>query len=457
MTESMPGLVWHRKEPHGATAIVFVHGFGGDAIATWGRFPELLMEADALREWDVASLGYRTSLTPGLFEGLWTGSPSLRTLGGLLGEIAKSGGLRGYRALALVAHSMGGLVVQRALLDSPELEQRTSHVFMFGTPSDGLAKASWFQRLKRQVRDMAREGDFITTLREDWSRRYAKPAFTLRACAGDEDQFVPPRSALAPFSEEQTGVVVGNHLTMVKPDHRDALAVQVVVTGIQGVAAPRGPWSSARLALEMRDFQAVVDHLLPKSHGLDDQRLVTLALALDGLGRGAEAIEVLERAGRVGTDAQGVRAGRLKRRWLQDGQATDGDGALSLYSDAYARAVGSGDWSQAFYHGINVAFMTACFIDDLEAARAVASDVLDYCQSAPTDHWSRATEGEACFYLARWRPGFRAYERALELCPSPREIQSMHEQAAVVIERCSARADFEERIVWLNATFGRSE
>ena len=39
--------------------------------------------------------------------------------------------LRRYGSLAVVAHSMGGLVVQRALVDDPRLAERTNKVIFF--------------------------------------------------------------------------------------------------------------------------------------------------------------------------------------------------------------------------------------------------------------------------------------------------------------------------------------
>ncbi len=53
---------------------------------------------------------------------------------------------------------MGGLVVQQALLDDPELADRVSHVFMFGTPSNGVRAARWAGFLKQQIEDMAEGG-----------------------------------------------------------------------------------------------------------------------------------------------------------------------------------------------------------------------------------------------------------------------------------------------------------
>lgn len=56
-----PVLVDHRSSGADA-AIVFLHGFSGDAALTWGSFADQLLEETTLRSWDVLSIGYPTGL-----------------------------------------------------------------------------------------------------------------------------------------------------------------------------------------------------------------------------------------------------------------------------------------------------------------------------------------------------------------------------------------------------------
>ena len=98
-------------------AIVLVHGFGGNAEATWGLFPELLKKEPRLQNWDVFSLGYSTSLAFDL-AGVWSADPEIITLGGLIQTVTDVAPLDRYGSLAILAHSMGGLLVQRALLSN---------------------------------------------------------------------------------------------------------------------------------------------------------------------------------------------------------------------------------------------------------------------------------------------------------------------------------------------------
>ena len=90
-----------------------------------------------LLDWDIYTLGYATTFHPD-FLGVWSADPDLPILATMLKTQASIDPLRRYRSLAVVAHSMGGLVVQRALVDDPELADRTEKVVLFGTPSAGI-------------------------------------------------------------------------------------------------------------------------------------------------------------------------------------------------------------------------------------------------------------------------------------------------------------------------------
>ena len=129
--------------------VVFVHGLWLHA-SSWGSWAEVFRES-----------GYEP-LVPG-----WPGIPEevgeARTNPGsaagkgideIVGHYAQV--IAGLDARpVVVGHSFGGLIAQRALVDHEDLALKTSHVFLFGTPSAGLEKATGFSFFKRQVRDMA--------------------------------------------------------------------------------------------------------------------------------------------------------------------------------------------------------------------------------------------------------------------------------------------------------------
>jgi hypothetical protein len=147
---------------------------------------------------------------------------------------------------------MGGLVVQRALLDHRPLAGKISHLFLFGTPSAGLRKA-WFGRLlKRQIRDMYAESPFIEKLRRDWTAQLGQGTrFFFRAVGGERDEFVPINSSVEPFPDAVRLVVPGNHVQIVKPDAADHRSVLSVVQGLTGSGMARDIVDGARLAVEV--------------------------------------------------------------------------------------------------------------------------------------------------------------------------------------------------------------
>lgn len=426
-----------RRSDAADAAVVFVHGFGGGVAGTFGEFPALVTAADGLHGWDVYDLGYTTSLAPDI-RGIWAADPGLPVLANYLRTRLGHDPLDSYSSVAVVAHSMGGLVVQRALVDDDDLAHRVGHVFLFGTPSMGLRKAGLFTFYKRTIADMDDDSDFILDLRSRWSERFGGAqvrGFRFWAVAGDRDEFVPASSSLEPFADEDRAVVLGNHVDIVKPTGAQSLSVQVVVRGLRGDAAVAGPWNSARVAVEANEFQRAVDLLSPHAAELDDQHLVQLALALESLGSTDDALAVLRERDDLGLDASGVLAGRLKRRWATEGRRSDGDDALRLYDDAYRQAQADGDHDQALYHGINVAFLQAVHLGGREAAALTAGQVLAHCVEARQDHWCRATVGEANLHLRNPIMALTAYADALERAPSPRQIQSTYTQAAALADR----------------------
>src|SRR5437764_7079160 len=118
--------------------------------------PAFLAGNPALYGWDIHCFGYPTALRPDI-TGVWSADPDLTTLAGFLITALQELSFQRYGQVALVGHSMGGLVIERALLDGSFLP-RVSHIVLFGTPSNGLKKARLGRLFKRQTRDMDGDG-----------------------------------------------------------------------------------------------------------------------------------------------------------------------------------------------------------------------------------------------------------------------------------------------------------
>lgn len=422
-------------------AVVFLHGFSGDARNTWGEFPVYLAEEPRLARWDIHSLGYSSHLRVDL-QGIWSADPGLDVLALQLRTALSAHPLHRYRAVAIIAHSMGGLIAQRALLDA-EIAEQVSHLFLFGTPSDGLKKAAFGSWLKPQVRDMAKGSPFLSKLRGDWKRLFGTaPPFSLKVVAGDLDQFVPSESSLSPFPDAVQAVIPGDHLSMVKPSSAAALGVSLVIEGLCGTRRSRDVVESARLAVERKEFLRAIELLLPRVNELDPTALVQLALALDGCERGDEALALLDARYLGGTatatDVMGVLAGRLKRRWLLGRTEADLARSRALYLEALNLAEAADDADQAMYHSINIAFLDTLSAPEASAVPRAAVEMarraLAHTTAAKPGHWREATKGEAYLVIGDLDASLVAYRAALGRAPAPREVDSMYTQALLLTE-----------------------
>jgi pimeloyl-ACP methyl ester carboxylesterase len=417
-------------------AIVFVHGFTGDVEKTWGEIPHLLHQQPELAGWDLVGFGYESGRRFDIVN-LWSADASLEEISTMLYTALDT---PRYERIALVAHSMGGLIVQRALVKYPKLRARVSQVILFGTPSRGLVKATLVSWLKQQAQNMSASGSFVEGLRDEWTKLDAEKKLPpLLAVAGESDQFVPPTSSLGPFPEDMRRVIPGNHLTMLTAASPGDPCVQMILKTLTRGAAPAGARSAAHLAVEEGKFGQVIDTLWPIRKELDDAGLVSLSLALDAVGRRQDAIEVLEGQETRGTDPFGVLGGRYKRRWLLERRRADAEKALDMYRRGYERANAKNppDHEQAFYHGINLAFMELAYGGDFHEARARAGEVLGHCglsNNLREPFWRIATEADAELILGHVDEGTRKHAEAARMPMQPWQALSIQEQAMRVAD-----------------------
>jgi len=441
-------LIEIRRRPEARSAVVFLHGFTGDADLTWDRFPLLLQVDPALAKWDILNAGYSTGLMPDL-RGIWTGDPDLPILAKHLSTRMSLPPLKQYRRVALVGHSMGGLVIQRAVLDDQALRKRVSHVILFGTPSAGLWKASLVAKLygifKRQVVHMAAGGSFIRQLRSEWVRMVGDdPPFVFAAVAGDRDQFVPPESSLNCFAAPLRQVVTGDHLSLVRP--RDAQAESFILLR-EMLLKGEGPDSTTdalRVASEAGEARAAI-RAADQRQALTELDVVNVALALDRQDQRKQAIAFLQAHQSLGTRVQATLAGRIKRMWLQSGAAKDLSWALELYEAALQHELErDGRPEQVAYLAINAAFLRQVGMSDVRGARRMARLALQHGQAARPARRRLALQAEARLYLGQTQAALELY-RELKTQPAKRwELVSTGQQALQVAAKLGDAALQEE-------------
>lgn len=216
--------------------VVFIHGVMGDAKETWASagdpdgWPGIVVRDPKMPAVDALSLGYRS-------EPLNASSNieeiAVRTLQSLQDE----GVFNNYEQIAIVSHSMGGLITKRMLSlmknNYPEQLKKVKLVVFFSTPSQGSNEAemaSWMSS-NPQFRDMQPSdlNTFLQTLDNDWrsllQQRTAQQLYPKSYCAYET---LPTRSVrVVPRSRAEgncDGTPIGfdrDHLTIAKPTSVD--------------------------------------------------------------------------------------------------------------------------------------------------------------------------------------------------------------------------------------------
>jgi pimeloyl-ACP methyl ester carboxylesterase len=126
---------YQRTDRSNDRCIVLVHGLTGHRLSTWKEksskgFVELFTQDTQVEDFDVFSFGYRTSY--------WRGAPinnAAVQLANALNELAQK---RPYQ-IVFIAHSMGGLVCMRYILDQLDrgMIPPITGLLLYGTPITG--------------------------------------------------------------------------------------------------------------------------------------------------------------------------------------------------------------------------------------------------------------------------------------------------------------------------------
>ena len=203
-------------------AVVFVHGWRGDGDS-FGRLPEWIAEKTG---WAGAVFTYPT--------GLWTHSPSISLVSGAFDNWVRDH----YPGaeLAVVAHSMGGVVVrhsltEQALRDVP-LDVRL--LVLCASPETGAAVASLAAQMptvrKEQLRELDPDSPFLFTLNKWWDRWVqlnVPERSRVRSLVGSADKVVSLNSARG-TDTDPIPVLGAGHIDIVKPASIDSPVVTTI-------------------------------------------------------------------------------------------------------------------------------------------------------------------------------------------------------------------------------------
>ena len=428
--------------------ICFIHGFSGDPSKTFEPMPQLIEQDAQLSGWDILSLGYSTALLPDIGKGIWSADPDISEIAHYLNTNLDLLSQH-YHRVALVGHSMGGLVIQRAILDRNNLAN-ISHVLFYGTPSGGLKKAGMFRWFNQQINNMDNDGVFITTLRREWNQKFPTDyPFQFATIAGETDEFVPPESSLNPFPASYRRVTAGNHVTMTKPENDQATSFRILKNMLSDNSDHLiGAYSE--LANLIAAYHSDLHSLGKRLSELDKNGLRQYIFALEGTGRLSEAIHTLENAPALqsNTDLMGLLGGRYKRKYLMERTQSELDKAIHWYDKALTLSQEKDNSAQIYYHAINLAFLYLMQDDtDRTQNKAMAELALAHCDKVQDgQYWEIATRAEAHLYLGDIDKSVAHYQTAIDLCKNNiRETSSMYINAR---HACNAlhRPEWESRI-----------
>jgi pimeloyl-ACP methyl ester carboxylesterase len=218
---------------------IFVHGYDGTYLGTWGSLPKLLQErADqdlVLRDWDFLFMGYdhRTLFTfvdiaDRIREEWERAEKDFRSVG------------RKYNKFALVGHSLGTLGIRQLLcassLQPRDMFRKLHCVTLFGTPVSGSVLA-WFSpwSIGRSLRPFSPS---ITMLHEwvkssyEHNAAYAHDQWPpIKLVHGQADRVVRSRSRRMiqwPGDDVRHIEAASGHTDMTKPQTWDSTVVKLI-------------------------------------------------------------------------------------------------------------------------------------------------------------------------------------------------------------------------------------
>lgn len=420
---------WEREE--GNNLLLFLHGFSGESKDTFGNIPNMLQSDSNFDGWAMKPLGYSPIVQPKLGKDIWGAILDVDKIAGFL-KTSIQNKFRNYDRIAIVAHSLGGLVAQKAvLLLDDDNRNRITHLLMFGTPSNGIAPEVLEKQWNKKYSELSSDGEFIKSLRKEWENTFNSTyPFKLKVAASTDDEYVSLESCHKPFTQEDREYVEGKHLDMVKPKSDKDATYALILDSLTGSKFFNEYDNKEEINLILGKYDSVVKKLLPNKDNLDRRGITQLVFALEGLGRADEVYDILNNNNhKSNTDLMGVVGGRHKRDYLKTFSYKSYKMSHEYYSKALEISVENEVDSQIYYHAINLAFLS--IVSDPETGRGEMKKYANQALEAANkcdDSWKYATIAEANMYLGNLDTAKEFYIKASEGM-GIREKLSMHTNA----------------------------
>jgi pimeloyl-ACP methyl ester carboxylesterase len=210
--------------------VILVHGWGGGRYTTWDRMAALLFSD--LPACDIGLYDYPSGLrkAPG------TGPDLERQAANLADSVRDCG----YRGVALVCHSLGGLVAGQAIVDLIHSQaadrsgrpatDRLAALFLCGSPMAGTKRVPGALRwMTPEFRWLSPHSKAVTEIAKAFADRVvpAPPAnpgqlvLPVYALIGGKDRVVDEFSARGAIPSDRCLNTVGGHRDLIRPQTRD--------------------------------------------------------------------------------------------------------------------------------------------------------------------------------------------------------------------------------------------
>lgn len=422
---------WEREE--GNNLLLFLHGFSGESKGTFGIIPNLLQSDSNFDDWAMKPLGYAPVVQPKLGKDIWGAILDVDKIAVFL-KASIQNKFKDYDNIAIVAHSLGGLVAQKAILSlDQDNRNRISHLIMFGTPSNGIAPEILDKQWNKKYNELSSAGDYIKSLRKEWNDTFnGTYPFKLKVAASTEDEYVSLESCHKPFNKNYREFVEKKHLYMVKPKSDKDSTYALILDTLTGSKFFEDYNNKEEINLILGKYDDVVEKLLPNKDDLGKTGLTQLIFALEGLERKDEIYDLLNNhpLAKRNTDLMGIIGGRHKRDYLKSDSFKSSELSREYYSKALNISVDNEDHSQIYYHAINLAFLS--IVTDPATGKSemkkYANQALEATTHCDDDLWKFATVAEANMYLQNFDIAKEFYIKASKDIPI-REKVSMHTNA----------------------------
>lgn len=394
--------VFH-ESPDSNNAIIFVHGFSGEAWKTFGKIPDFLAKEERMEGWDMFPFGFSENVDPKLGKEVFASISDIdRVAENLSAAIKHKFGK--YKRIAIVAYSLGGLVTQRSILNlNAEHRERLSHVILFGTPSNGITHNVFKKLWKNKIGELVQGGPFINELREDWLNEFSDNyPFTFKTVAATRDDYVSKESALEPFKKEHWENIGGNHTTMVNIKSKDSDGYELILNTLTDNPFFNKYTNAEEINIALGEYDEVVRKLRPAIDYLNSNGLEKLIYAMECFGLRDEAIDILESHELAQNDGNMLflLGGLLKNEFLNNTKEENGWAAYSCFKKALRIAKKQNDIEQIYLNAINLAFLNLLLQKDKRDMRKYAKLALEFAGKDSTKSILKiATIAEANIYL----------------------------------------------------------